>query len=47
MKTAVLLLLTLLLSGLDASAQREEEKYIPDPNPRIQQRIGQALHSSL
>ena len=41
MKSIKLLLLVLALSVLKVSAQHEGQTYIPDPNPRIQQRIDQ------
>jgi alpha-L-fucosidase len=41
MKPSHILLLLLLLPGLNAFGQREEQKYFPDPDPRIQQRLEQ------
>jgi alpha-L-fucosidase len=41
MKSLRLLALVLVLSGSFACAQHEEQKYYPDPNPRIQERIEQ------
>ena len=36
-----LFLFSLMFWGLLAAAQHEEQVYTPDPNPRIQQRIGE------
>ncbi len=41
MKPSVLFALLLLVLGTTVFAQHEEQKYYPDPNPRIQQRIDQ------
>ncbi len=41
MKSAKLLFLILVLSGLRVSAQHEEQIYVPDPDPLIQKRIDQ------
>jgi alpha-L-fucosidase len=41
MKRANILIFVLLLASMTVSAQREEQKYFPDPDPRIQQRIAQ------
>ncbi len=39
MKCLKLLFLVLIISTLKVSAQHEGQTYVPDPNPRIQQRI--------
>jgi len=41
MKSAKLLFLILVLSGLRVSAQHEEQIYVPDPDPLIRKRIDQ------
>jgi alpha-L-fucosidase len=41
MKKTIMLFLVLVLASVYAFSQHEEQKYFPDPDPRIQQRIEQ------
>ena len=41
MKSTKLVFFILVFSGLRVSGQHEEQIYVPDPNPLIQQRIDQ------